>query len=230
MNAVFMQAAFYHLHAHFFQGRTAFRLSLESLFLPYMHIFKAKLGVRTRCRWRSCLHGGGCWWTWVEPSQTEFSLKNGLTFTKWPEARMPTNHFLVKIRNSERIAHVLLSTHFLLPVHTLFMWRPMIIRKWPPKQGVTAMKSFNNHLLNSSSKGGSAWRPLNDEQVIPHLFLKRFYLFIHERHTERGRNTGREAGSLRGAQCGTWSQDPWIMTWAKGRWSTTEPPRCITPF
>ena len=30
---------------------------------------------------------------------------------------------------------------------------------------------------------------------------------------------------FQGAWCGTWSQDPRIMTWAKGRHSTTEPPR-----
>ena len=34
-----------------------------------------------------------------------------------------------------------------------------------------------------------------------------------------------EAGSTQGARCGTWSQDPGITTWAKGRGSTTEPPR-----
>ena len=67
------------------------------------------------------------------------------------------------------------------------------------------------------------------------FFLKRFYLFIHERHThrermrerERGRDTGRERSRLHaGARCGTRSQDPGITTWAKGRCSTTEPPRC----
>ena len=35
-----------------------------------------------------------------------------------------------------------------------------------------------------------------------------------------------EAGSLGGPWCWTWSQDPRITTWAKGRCSTTEPPRC----
>ena len=30
-------------------------------------------------------------------------------------------------------------------------------------------------------------------------FLERFYLFIHERHTERGRDTEREVGSPQGA-------------------------------
>ena len=34
-----------------------------------------------------------------------------------------------------------------------------------------------------------------------------------------------EAGSLRGARCGSWSQDPRIMPWAKGRRSTIESPR-----
>ena len=35
-----------------------------------------------------------------------------------------------------------------------------------------------------------------------------------------------EAGSLQGARWETRSQDPGITTWAKGRRSTTEPPRC----
>ena len=55
-------------------------------------------------------------------------------------------------------------------------------------------------------------------------FLKRFYLFIHERHRERDTGKG-EADSMQGARYGTWSQDSRIMLWAKGRRSTTEPPR-----
>ena len=37
---------------------------------------------------------------------------------------------------------------------------------------------------------------------------------IHERHTERGAETQAEgeAGSLRGARCGTRSRDPWGLT------------------
>ena len=35
-----------------------------------------------------------------------------------------------------------------------------------------------------------------------------------------------EAGSMLGARCRTQSQDPGIMTWAKGRASTAEPSRC----
>ena len=46
---------------------------------------------------------------------------------------------------------------------------------------------------------------------------------------DRGRMAGTqaegEAGSLQGAWCRTQSQGPGIMTWAKGRHSTTEPPR-----
>ena len=51
------------------------------------------------------------------------------------------------------------------------------------------------------------------------LLLKDFiYLFI--------KDTQREEGSPQGAWCGTRSQDPGTTTWAKGRRSTTEPPRC----
>ena len=58
-------------------------------------------------------------------------------------------------------------------------------------------------------------------------FLK--ILFIHERHTERGRDTGSaEAGSLRGARCSPQSHDPRIMTWAERQtlnyWATQAPP------
>ena len=57
-------------------------------------------------------------------------------------------------------------------------------------------------------------------------FVLRFYLFIHERRRERGRDTAEgEAGSLQKAWCGTQSQDPRIMPWTKGRRSTPEPPR-----
>ena len=57
------------------------------------------------------------------------------------------------------------------------------------------------------------------------LFFKIFYLFIHERHREAETEAEGEAGSLRGACCGTRSQDPGITTQAKGRRSTAEPPR-----
>ena len=47
-------------------------------------------------------------------------------------------------------------------------------------------------------------------------FFKRFYLFIHERHTERGRNIEGEAGSMQGALSGTPSQVSRITPWAEG--------------
>ena len=65
----------------------------------------------------------------------------------------------------------------------------------------------------------------NSDLVI-YSFLKDFiYLFM--RDTERGAETQAEgeAGSLRGARCGTWSQDPGITPWAEGRCSTTESSR-----
>ena len=57
------------------------------------------------------------------------------------------------------------------------------------------------------------------------LFFLRFHFFIHERHREAETQAERVAGSLQGAQYGTRSQDPRIMTWAKGRCSTIEPSR-----
>ena len=57
-------------------------------------------------------------------------------------------------------------------------------------------------------------------------FFLRFCLYIHARHTERGRDIGRGRSRLLwGAWCRTRSQDHRIMTWAKSRHSTTEPPR-----
>ena len=52
------------------------------------------------------------------------------------------------------------------------------------------------------------------------------------RDTEREAETQAEgeAVSLRGTQFRTWSQDPRITTWAKGRRSTTEPPRLPVLF
>ena len=47
---------------------------------------------------------------------------------------------------------------------------------------------------------------------------------------DTGREAEGEAGSLWGARCRTRSQDPGITTWAKGRCSTTEPPRCPSLF
>ena len=54
-------------------------------------------------------------------------------------------------------------------------------------------------------------------------------LFIHERHRESEAETQPEgeAGSLWGTPCRTRSQDPWIMTWVKGRCSNTGPHRCL---
>ena len=55
------------------------------------------------------------------------------------------------------------------------------------------------------------------------LFLKKKD-FIYSWETEREAETQaeEEAGSLRGAWCRTWSQDPRIMTWAKGRRSASD--------
>ena len=59
-------------------------------------------------------------------------------------------------------------------------------------------------------------------------FVFRFYLFVYEKHRESGRDIGRGRRRLpaeQGAWWVTWSQDPRITTWSKGRCSTTEPLR-----
>ena len=50
-------------------------------------------------------------------------------------------------------------------------------------------------------------------------------LFIYLWETGRDTQAEGEAGSMQGARCRTLSQDPGFMPWAKGRCSTTEPPR-----
>ena len=50
---------------------------------------------------------------------------------------------------------------------------------------------------------------------------------MRDKERERGAETQAEgeAGSTKGAQSGTRSQDPRITSWAEGRRSTAEPPR-----
>ena len=58
------------------------------------------------------------------------------------------------------------------------------------------------------------------------IFFNFIYLFIQDRHRERGRDTGRgRSGSMQGARCGTRSRVSRIMPWAEGRRQTAEPPR-----
>ena len=59
------------------------------------------------------------------------------------------------------------------------------------------------------------------------FFFKKFFFFkdfIYSWETQT--QAEGEAGSPQGAQCRTWSQNSRIMTWAKGRHLTAEPPRC----
>ena len=62
-------------------------------------------------------------------------------------------------------------------------------------------------------------------------FLKRFYLFIHERQWERDRDTGRGSSRLHArSPMRDPIPDPRIMPWAEGRRSTAELPRCPNLF
>ena len=59
------------------------------------------------------------------------------------------------------------------------------------------------------------------------FFFLRFYLFIHERHRERGRDTGEgEAGSVQGAQRGSRSWVSKIIPWPEGGTKPLSPPGC----
>ena len=81
--------------------------------------------------------------------------------------------------------------------------------KYKYEMGNTSMKFSHHHNLSHF------------------IFLKRFYLFTHERHREREAETqaGEAADSLQGAWCGTRSQNSRITPWAKGRCLTAEPAR-----
>ena len=62
------------------------------------------------------------------------------------------------------------------------------------------------------------------------FFLKTVFIYLQETHTERGRDIGRglpayAAGSMQGAQCGTWTWKSRIIPWAKGRRWIAEPHR-----
>ena len=65
----------------------------------------------------------------------------------------------------------------------------------------------------------------NSRQKITH----NLFFLIHERHKERGRDTGGGRSRLHvGAQCGILFWDLRIMPWAEGRHLTAEPPRDLT--
>ena len=71
-------------------------------------------------------------------------------------------------------------------------------------------------LLSHPGVPRNAWfsvQKLRPETVghFIYLFIL-FCLFIHEKHRESQKQAEGEAGSLQGAQCGTGSQDPEIMT------------------
>ena len=57
------------------------------------------------------------------------------------------------------------------------------------------------------------------------FFFKILFIYSWETHREAETQAEGEAGSMQGAQCGTRSQDPRIMTWAEGRYSIAELPR-----
>ena len=55
---------------------------------------------------------------------------------------------------------------------------------------------------------------------------KRFFLFIHERPRDRGRDSRGRRRLLTGGPMWYPIPDPGIMPWTRGRRSTAEPPRC----
>ena len=82
-------------------------------------------------------------------------------------------------------------------------------------------------LKNNTHSGAPGWlSQLSVQLFISFFFLKKYFIYLFMREREAGTWVEGEAGSLWGVWCRTWSQDPRIMTWAKGSCLTTEPPRC----
>ena len=73
-----------------------------------------------------------------------------------------------------------------------------------------------------------AWHLFYSLNLFIFCFFKKCFIYLFMRDTEREAESQAEgeAGSLWGAWCRTRSQDPRIMSWVKGKCSTTEPPRC----
>lgn len=152
MNAVFVQDAFYHLPLISFSEELCRQVVLNHFSSQVWMFLKQRLGSEQDADGEGVCRGKGCWWNWVGPGQT-WLLSQGWSYIylvprDWCH-KISTYHFPVKVRNSKGITHVPLSTHVLLLVHPLFTWRPVIIRKWPPKQGIPTNYSFNRPLLNS---------------------------------------------------------------------------------
>ena len=59
-----------------------------------------------------------------------------------------------------------------------------------------------------------------------HFFKDFIYLSMRDTQRETETQAEGEASSMQGARCGIRSRNPGITAWAKGRCSTTEPPRC----
>ena len=98
--------------------------------------------------------------------------------------------------------------------------QPRISRLWPTD------RVWHSTWVCTAYKLRLGFLFLRGTKKLFFLFL-RFYLFIHERHTQKEAETQAEgeAGSSQGTRCGTRSRDPGIMPWAKGRHLTAEPPR-----
>ena len=98
--------------------------------------------------------------------------------------------------------------------------------KWGYRESFRSERGLNGLPLRDLS--GSCllrtdWEACGLENLVPSwfsFFLK--FLFINERHREK--EAGTQAEGEAEAWCGTQSQDPGIMTWAKGRCLSTEPP------
>ena len=94
-------------------------------------------------------------------------------------------------------------------------------------------EQYSIHFDDENQKWDFIWKQgqvlKGYNMVFMEIFLKDFiYLFMRDTEREREVETQakREAGSMQEAWCGTRSWDPRITPWAKGRHSTTEPPRC----
>ena len=95
---------------------------------------------------------------------------------------------------------------------------------------------LNTWLLAAAVLGAEHMCPGPHNQAVTcktYIFFKDFiYLFIHERHTQRERGAEtqaeEEAGSMQGAQRGTWSWVSRITPWIEGSAKPLSYPGCPT--
>ena len=104
---------------------------------------------------------------------------------------------------------------------SLWRWMPKSINMWNLTEAYTKTKQNKMAFNLKKQTNKLQLYARNDFGYVLFLFFKILYIYSWETQREAETYAEGEAGSMQGARCETQSQDPKIMTWAKGR-----PPRC----